>query len=87
MGLSNRDMIFTWSSGKAGNNRKEIAMRELEEILESVINAEPGKLANTVKEALEEIGGSARFWGFAIMGAAAANIDERLQKLEAKKDS
>lgn len=57
-------------------------MRELEEILKSVMNAEPGKLANIVQEALEETGGSARFFGFGILGAAIANIDERLQKLE-----
>lgn len=62
-------------------------MRELEEILKSVLDAEPGKLANTVKEALEETGGSAKFFGFGIMGAAIANIDERLQRLEGKKES
>lgn len=62
-------------------------MRELEEILKSVIEAEPGELAKTVQEALVETGGSARFFGFGIMGAAIANIDERLQKLESKKES
>lgn len=62
-------------------------MRELEEILKSVIEEEPGKLARTVQEALVETGGSAKFFGFAIIGAAIANIDERLQKLEGKKES
>lgn len=56
-------------------------MRELEEILKSVIEAEPGKVANTVKAALEE-GGAVKFLGCGILTAAIANIDERLQKLE-----
>jgi hypothetical protein len=59
-------------------------MRELEEILKSVIEAEPGKLAKAVKEALEETGGSAKFFGFGILTAAIANIDERLKHLERK---
>ncbi len=62
-------------------------MRELEEILKSVMEAEPGKLAKAVQEALVETGESAKVFGFGIMGAAIANIDERLQRLEGKKES
>jgi len=54
-------------------------MRELEEILKSVMEAEPGKLARTVQEALEETGSARNIvYGLGILGAAIANIDERL---------
>ena len=62
-------------------------MRALEEIQKSVLQAEPGKLADTVNEALKEIGGSADFFGFTIMVAAIGNIDERVQRLEGGKES
>jgi len=55
-------------------------MRELEEILKSVMEAEPGKLARTVQAAFEEAGSPVA--SLAILGAAIANIDERLLKLD-----
>jgi len=58
--------------------------RKLEEILKSVMETEPGKLARAVQEAFEEAGSPVS--SLAILGAAIANMDERLQKLEAEKE-
>jgi hypothetical protein len=62
-------------------------MRTQEEIQKSILYAEPGKLADTFREALKEIGGSANFWGFSIEVAAIGNIDQRIQRLEERKPS
>jgi hypothetical protein len=57
-------------------------MRTQTEIQKSILEAEAGKLADTLDKALKEIGGSAEFFGFTIMVAALGNIDGRLQVLE-----
>jgi hypothetical protein len=59
-------------------------MRTLEEILESVLEAEAGKLADAVNEALKEIGASSLFayQASGVLGAAIGNLDKRVQRLE-----
>jgi len=63
-------------------------MRKLEEIQKSILEAEPGKLADTVNRGIEDMGPAnikQCIYAFtAMMVAAIGNIDERLKHLERK---
>jgi hypothetical protein len=73
---------------KFTNRVKGENMRKLEEIQKSILEAEPGKLADTVNRGIEDMGPAnikQCIYAFtAMMAAAIANIDERLKHLERK---
>jgi hypothetical protein len=64
-------------------------IKKLQEIRNSILNAEPGKLADTVQKALEEIdkGDSGLVWSLSadLVMAAFGNIDKRIQQLESSR--
>lgn len=60
----------------------------LNEVTKSVLEAKPGKLADTAYEALKRVDKIAGFGSYTVvMMAAIANIDERLQSLEKERHS